>query len=204
MLLDTLQSYDTAALAAFRSIVDPASSWQTGLVHVFADVEVVLTAVLLVVVWLRARFLLNDDVEAKKDALAFFYAVMFAFALYWVLNFGLPARPRPETATAIAPLINHLPDNSFPSGHGIFAGASFVAAYRIFKNKSVAFALLAFGIPMLCARVLAGVHYPGDVVVGFLVGSLFSAFASKFLMRKTIRDSKLYAIPVSIANRIGL
>lgn len=121
MLLDTLQAYDTAALDAFRSIVDPASAWQTGLVHVFADIEVVLTAVLLVAVWLRARFLLNDDVEAKKDALAFFYAVMFAFALYWVLNFGLPARPRPEAVSAIAPLINHLPDNSFPSGHGIFA-----------------------------------------------------------------------------------
>lgn len=155
MILDTLQSFDSTALVSFRSLVDPSSAWQTGLVHAFADIEVVLVAFVLVGLWLKARFLRNDDAELKKDALAFFYAVIFAFLLYWVLNFGLPARPRPETASSIAPLINHLPDNSFPSGHGIFAGASFVAAYRIFKNKALAFTLLAFGIPMLCARVLA-------------------------------------------------
>lgn len=154
-ILDTLHSLDSAALESVRSVIDPSSPWQIRLVHVFSEIEVILVAIVLVGIWLKARFLLNDDLELKKDALAFFYAVIFAFLLYWILNFGLPARPRPETVSSIAPLINHLPDNSFPSGHGIFAGASFVAAYRIFKNKTLAFTLLAFGIPMLLARVLA-------------------------------------------------
>ena len=121
MILDTLQYYDVSALNAFRSIVDPFSPWQTAAIRFFSDSEVVLTALVLVAAWLRARFLLANDAEAKKDALAFFYAVIFAFVLYWALNFSLPARPRPESVSAIAPLIDHLPDNSFPSGHGIFA-----------------------------------------------------------------------------------
>lgn len=204
MILDTLQSFDSAALASFRSLVDPSSPWQTGLVHAFADIEVVIVAFVLVGLWLKARFLAKNDLESKKDALVFFYAIIFAFLLYWILNFGLPARPRPETASSIAPLIDHLPDNSFPSGHGIFAGASFVAAYRIFKSKTLAFVLLAFGIPMLLARVLAGIHYPGDVAVGFVVGSIFASVALKYLSRKEIRDSKLFALPVSVAAFVKL
>lgn len=58
---------------------------------------------------------------------------------------------------------------------------------------------MAFGVPMLAARVLAGVHYPGDVAVGFVVGSLFSAFALKFLSKKNVRESALFGLPVSIA-----
>lgn len=204
MILDTLQSLDASALASFRSIVDPASHWQIALVRGFSDAEVLLTALVLVALWFRARFVLKNDAESKTDVLAFFYAIIFAFGLYWVLNLGLPARPRPETVSAIAPLINHLPDNSFPSGHGIFAGASVAAAYLIFKRKTLAIVLLFVGIPMLCARVLAGVHYPGDVIVGFLVGSLFALLAMKFLSKKEVRASKLFSIPVKIASFIGM
>jgi membrane-associated phospholipid phosphatase len=63
-------------------------------------------------------------------------------------------RPRPETLTAIKPLIDHLPDNSFPSGHAIFAGASVVAiGYFFSMSLSTVFAIL--GIAMVIARVIA-------------------------------------------------
>ncbi len=155
MLLDTLQSLDTDLLNAVRSAVDPNSAWQTALVRTFSDIEVVAFAAFLVGYWLVARFLRNDDVEMKKDALALLYAVLFAFALYWILNFGLPARPRPESVSAIRPLIDHLPDNSFPSGHGIFAGASFAAAWIMLRRRTFALTFLALGVPMLAARVAA-------------------------------------------------
>ena len=204
MILDTLQSLDASALESFRSLVNPAAHWQVAAIRGFADAEVLLTALVLVALWMRARFVLKNDAEAKTDVLAFFYAIIFAFGLYWVLNFGLPARPRPETVSAVAPLINHLPDNSFPSGHGIFAGASATAAYLVFKRKALAAVLLFVGIPMLCARVLAGVHYPGDVIVGFLVGAVFAYFASGFLAKKEVRASKLFSVPMAIAAFVKL
>jgi membrane-associated phospholipid phosphatase len=56
--------------------------------------------------------------------------------------------------TAIKPLIDHLPDNSFPSGHAIFAGASVVAiGYFFSMSLSTVFAIL--GIAMVIARVIA-------------------------------------------------
>lgn len=204
MILDTLQSLDASALESFRSLVNPSSHWQVAAIRGFADAEVFLTALVLVGLWLRARFVLKNDTEAKSDVLAFFYAIIFAFGLYWVLNLGLPARPRPETVSAVAPLINHLPDNSFPSGHGIFTGASVTAAFLVFKRKTLSVVLLFVGIPMLCARVLAGVHYPGDVIVGFAVGAVFAYFASGFLAKESVRSSKLFSVPMAIASFVKL
>lgn len=205
MILDALQSLDAAALGSFRSLIDPQSTWQVALVRGFADIEVFLTVFVLVAGWLRARFLLRNDPAAKDDVLALFYAIIFAFGVYWVLNFALPVRPRPEAAfNAIPPLINHLPDNSFPSGHGIFAGASFIGSFFAFRSKMLAFALLSFGIPMLCARVLAGVHYPGDVLVGFLIGSAFAYGASRWLAKPNVRSSWLFSFPKDVAAIIRL
>ena len=204
MILDTLQSLDASALESFRSLVDQESAWQVRLIHLFADVEVFVTVLVLVGGWLRARFLLKNDPSAKDDVLALFFAIVFAFGLYWLLNLGLPVRPRPETATTIPPLINHLPDNSFPSGHGIFAGASFLAAYFVYEKKTLAYALLALGIPMLAARVLAGVHYPGDVVVGFLLGASFASIAVRWLAKPSVRKSPLFTVPKRIASFVGL
>ncbi|MDQ1343511.1 MAG: undecaprenyl-diphosphatase [Patescibacteria group bacterium] len=204
MVLDTLQALDASALNALRSLVDPDSAWQVAAIRAFSDAEVLLTTFVLVAFWIDARFFKGNDIEKKKDALTLFYAVTFAFLLYWALNFGLPVRPRPESVSAIAPILQHLPDNSFPSGHGIFAGASVTAAFLLFRKKTLAVHLFSIGVPMLCARILAGVHYPGDVIVGFLLGSIFSAFVVRFLARSEVRKSPLFSYPIRIAGLVGL
>lgn len=106
----------------------------------------------------------KKEVGYKIIALDIFYAIMLAFLVYWILQFGLPMRPRPESITSLPPLINHLPDNSFPSGHAIFAGAS-VVAIGYFFSMSVSSLFAFFGVIMLLCRVISGVHYFGDVFV---------------------------------------
>lgn len=56
----------------------------------------------------------------KQVALDLFWHVMLAFAVYWIINQSLPMRPRPESIATFPPLISHIPDNSFPSGHALF------------------------------------------------------------------------------------
>jgi membrane-associated phospholipid phosphatase len=203
-MFDDLHALDVSALNAFRSLIDPSSAWQLFAIRALSDIEVVFTAFALVAIWLDARFRKGNADAQKADALALFYAILFAFVLYWVLNFNLPPRPRPEGVSAIRPIIDHLPDNSFPSGHGIFAGASFVASYLLFRRKGFAITLLCLGIPMLASRVLAGIHYPGDVVVGFLLGAAFSAMAVSFLVRPAIRKTALFVWPIRVAKFLGL
>lgn len=62
-------------------------------------------------------------------------------------------------------------DKSFPSGHTTAAFGACVPVFLIGK-KRVSWTALLFGIAMGIARIYLCVHYPSDVVAGFLVGTL--------------------------------
>lgn len=95
--------------------------------------------------------------------------IVCVMVLYTILNNAMPYRPRPESVSAIKPLFSHVPDNSFPSGHGLFLGASVFALFVFLERKWIGWVALVIGIGMLLSRVMAGIHYPGDVLVGFLL-----------------------------------
>jgi membrane-associated phospholipid phosphatase len=138
----------------------------------------------------------------KIIALDIFYAIMLAFGIYWILQFGLPMRPRPETLSSIPPLITHLPDNSFPSGHAIFAGAS-VVAIGYFLSFPLSSGFLVLGVCMCIARVIAGVHYFGDVLVGIILGALIAR--GYIALRDSIgMKTFLHTMPLKIASFLKL
>ncbi len=155
-----------------------------------------MVVILLIGLWLYGTF--KKEVGYKIIALDIFYAIMFAFGVYWVLQFGLPIRPRPETISNIPPLINHLPDNSFPSGHAIFAGAS-VVAIGYFLSMPVSSGFAVFGVIMLICRVVSGVHYFGDVFVGVIIGALLARVYIVYRDKAGIK-TKFHMIPLKIAS----
>lgn len=199
-MLSFLISQDISLLNYLRSFVDPNSSLEVRLIHVGADVEVALVALVLVGLWLYGVY--KKDNQYKTNALMLLYSIGFAFFIYVVLNLGLPFRPRPETVSSIRPLVDHLPDNSFPSGHGIFAGASMLAAF-LYVSRPIAWILLVTGILMVLSRVLAGIHYPGDILVGYMIG-LLGAYAVYRLRDKKFMTDYLLVYPVKIAKWVRL
>lgn len=102
----------------------------------------------------------------------------------------LVARIRPyDFDPTVTLLISPEHDYSFPSGHTL---ASFEGAVSIFvynKKTGVAAMLLAFTIAF--SRLYLMVHYPSDVIVGALLGSLFAYIAYKITMRFTSKIDKL-------------
>ncbi len=84
-------------------------------------------------------------------------------------------RVRPYDAYSfIEPLIEHPSDFSFPSGHTCASFAAAFVLYRAFPKKySWIFLLLA--VLIAYSRLYLGVHYPSDVLGGFIIGT-FSAF----------------------------
>ena len=62
-------------------------------------------------------------------------------------------------------------DKSFPSGHTTAAFAASVPVFLVGK-KRISWTALLFGVAMGIARIYLCVHYPSDVVAGFLVGAL--------------------------------
>ena len=62
-------------------------------------------------------------------------------------------------------------DKSFPSGHTTAAFGACVPVFLIGK-KRISWTALLFGLAMAVARIYLCVHYPSDVLAGFLVGTL--------------------------------
>lgn len=190
-----LISQDIALLNFLRSFIDPTSIFQARLIHILADIEVGIVIVVLVGLWLYG--VRHRDNRFKTEALMMLYSIGFAFLIYVVLNLGLPFRPRPETVSTIEPLIKHLPDNSFPSGHAIFAGSSILAGF-LYTRRWIAWVLLITGVIMVLSRVLAGIHYPGDILVGFIIGFL-GAFTVYTWRDREFMKKMLLVYPVKIA-----
>ena len=84
-------------------------------------------------------------------------------------------RPRPFAALSDARQL--LTDSawSFPSGHAAFFFAIAMAIYLYNKRWGTWFFIAAILISI--ARVIAGVHYPSDILVGALVGALVTSAA---------------------------
>jgi undecaprenyl-diphosphatase len=84
-------------------------------------------------------------------------------------------RPRPFVAHSHETilLVTRSSESSFPSDHAV---AAFAIAFTVaFIGRRMGAAFLAAATFIAAARVIAGLHYPGDVLGGAAIG-LFSAF----------------------------
>ena len=103
--------------------------------------------------------------------------VFLASAGGWLLNNGLKAvfaRPRPD----VVPHLHEVMSLSFPSGHAMTSAAVYltlgamlmrISERRLTKIYCMAIAMLAT-LLIGSSRVYLGVHYPTDVLAGWMIG----------------------------------
>lgn len=91
----------------------------------------------------------------------------------------LGRRRRPDRTTQEVPVARHVrmpASTSFPSGH---AAAAFAFATGVGQVKpTAAVPLRALAGLVGYSRVHTGVHYPGDVVVGAMMGTMLAQFTT--------------------------
>ncbi len=106
-------------------------------------------------------------------------AVLLAFLIerpvYFVLKNGLK-RNRPEAALKnFRSIITPSDQFSFPSGH---TSAAFMMATLLSYYFPMFMALLYFWATLVgCSRVVLGVHFPTDILVGVLLGISVALFS---------------------------
>ena len=83
-------------------------------------------------------------------------------------------RPRPFAAGIGHSFLRHVADSSFPSDHVTVLAATGFALWcsGAWRTRPLGVLLLGAALVVGWARVLLGIHYPGDVVGGFAVGAL--------------------------------
>ena len=94
-------------------------------------------------------------------------------------------RPRPDRAGAEVPAARQvdLPDSrSFPSGHTAAAVAFATGVSRVLPAVGVPLHSLAAAVGY--SRVHTGVHYPGDVIGGALLGAMVADVTASSLSRR--------------------
>lgn len=129
--------------------------------------------------------------QHKKDAIMFGFIFLSGVGLNLLLK-EIFQRPRPDEPLIIESLY------SFPSGHSMNSFVFYAAlTYFVFlhmKNKKVGMllsllaGLLVFLIGI--SRVYLGVHYPSDVIAGFLAGLCW--FFLVLLVEKTLFFFRLF------------
>lgn len=128
----------------------------------------------LAAVFLFGFFLLHRDWKDKewfawlKEGATVFVSVVGAYAVSYVLKLIFHA-PRPfVTHGDVHPLVVETPLSSFPSGHATLFFALAMAIYLY--NKPAGWVFFLFAIIIALSRIVVGVHYPLDIVVGAVIG----------------------------------
>tara|TARA_B100000508_G_scaffold4874_3_gene3879 strand:+ start:812 stop:1267 length:456 start_codon:yes stop_codon:yes gene_type:complete len=96
-----------------------------------------------------------------------------AFIVSRIANF-LIENPRPFVDGHMIALIEHAPDNGFPSEHTLLAVTVGTIVYT--ENRLAGSVLIMLGVLVGTGRVLAGVHHTIDIL-----GSTAIAFAATYL-----------------------
>ncbi|OGI72247.1 hypothetical protein A3J61_02045 [Candidatus Nomurabacteria bacterium RIFCSPHIGHO2_02_FULL_38_15] len=113
-------------------------------------------------------------------------AVAWLFVLV-VKNIFVNPRPflvYPEIQT----LFIYGSDDSFPSGHATFYGALAVSIFAYHRRAGIVFAIGAVLIGL--ARIIAGVHFPLDVLMGFIFGGSVSVLVYYTIRKLSVKYKK--------------
>ena len=144
---------------------------QTGWLHTpmydYATYGVVLFGLLLVIGWWLAR----QQRSARMVAASLWAgaATLLAVGIAQPVNHAVAeARPWESLPHALI-LAGHSTDFSFPSDHGVMAGA--VTAGILLYHRRLGIITFLAGVLICFARVYIGAHFPQDVAAGFVIGA---------------------------------
>lgn len=138
-------------------------------------------------IWLIASIMLICFKKTRKVGFICLISLVVNFIINNLILKNMVARIRPyEAVDGLQLLIEKQRDFSFPSGH---AGSAFSVAVPMFAKLPKKFGIPTLVLAFLIAfsRLYVGVHYPSDVLVGMILGSVIGILA-------IIVIDKLYAI----------
>lgn len=152
----------------------PASpEWLIDLATFIARDLIAIIPLLIVGLWLWGA---HSQLAAQREVVAkTTIALLFAMSAAAAIGALLP-HERPFVAGIGYTFLTHAPDSSFPSDHGT-AIFTFALAFLCWHRAWSGVLLMAVAVAIAWSRVFLGVHWPLDMVGGFLLGCVGCLFA---------------------------
>ncbi len=136
----------------------------------------------------------------KRAAIKMAFVLIFSAILVETIK-GITAIERPyQKYSGVVTPISTASSYSFPSGHATSAATFWPIlgdwlSKRVPERKSLIVAVVITAIGLVSfSRVYLGVHYPGDVIVGIILGLMVSL---TFLKYETVIMEKINLLPFS-------
>ncbi|TQI79862.1 undecaprenyl-diphosphatase [Serratia fonticola] len=179
----------------------PASpEWVIKLATFIARDLIAIIPLLIAGLWLWGPH--NQLVSQREVVAKTTIALLFAMSAAATIGTLLP-HERPFVAGIGYTFLAHAPDSSFPSDHGT-AIFTFALAFLCWHRAWSGMLLMVVAVAIAWSRVFLGVHWPLDMVGGFLlgcVGCLFSQlvwnlFGEAIASRLTRLYHVLFAFPI--------
>lgn len=110
---------------------------------------------------------IKGQVNERKSLILFLFSLPLLILLIKIIHLFI-FEQRPFVEQDIIPLVEHVDDASFPSRHTSIMAA--IAFSFIFFKSYWYLLLILLTIWVGVSRVYVGVHYPIDILGGFIVG----------------------------------
>jgi membrane-associated phospholipid phosphatase len=152
--------------------------WIGSLFHGIEQASIPVMVVLTGLLWFLSRP--GSDRKWKLACGSGYLAAAVAYAVAFVIH-HVYDRARPYEAHAIRHPWSSSTDASFPSDH---TSLSFAIAFAVLAFDTVAGVVFLVVASIIGAgRLFIGAHYPGDVLMGVLVGGVVAFVVVRFLRR---------------------
>ena len=142
-------------------------------------------------IWILCIVLLLANKRTRKVGWCALASLAISSVIVMLILKPIVARPRPFTQLSdLIVLIKKPLDFSFPSGH---TSSSFSVAwiiYWLYPNKKVGKMGMVLASLIALSRLYLGVHYPMDVLIGFMIGTLVAAYVVKKVKKTNIQKNK--------------
>lgn len=135
----------------------------------------------------------KDKKQGVRDIFVVLAAAVAAYVLSKVIKMLVP-NPRPfEVLTEAHVLYTHGGGDSFPSGHATFYMS--LAASLFFYHRKLALVYFLGALVIGLARIAVGVHWPLDILSGWVLGGIIGAsvyyfYRIYFLVRQLPKAEK--------------
>jgi len=140
----------------------------------FSDAPIFFLPVFLLWAWLYWTFKIKDN-SKKENILFIFYSIVVAMILNAIIKIFVSI-DRPESV--IKPILEHVPDKSFPSDHATVSFSFLFALYFAWYKKTF-WIFMPFVIIMNFSRIAGGIHWFWDIIVWMILWLLAVIFIFK-------------------------